>query len=153
MNHSSPNRHLLDLGRLVALIDGVYAVAMTLLVLDLKLPSESNDLVRALRAMTAGFLVYLIVFASIAGYSATAKCCQDHVARRHRLGICHPTCLPERILGLCNLDHVCTPSGVVGMQKISIGHKDNNIKGVLDLTNAILSDRYMNEIRRLPGNY
>jgi uncharacterized membrane protein len=68
MNHSSPNRHLLDLGRLVALIDGVYAVAMTLLVLDLKLPSESSDLAHALRAMAPGFLVYLIVFASIAGY-------------------------------------------------------------------------------------
>jgi len=66
--HSLPGHHLLDLGRLVALIDGVFAVAMTLLVLDLKLPSESSDLVRALRQMLPGFLVYLIAFASVAGY-------------------------------------------------------------------------------------
>jgi len=60
--------HLLDLGRLVALIDGVFAVAMTLLVLDLKLPSQSGNLVAALRQMLPGFFVYLIAFASIAGY-------------------------------------------------------------------------------------
>jgi uncharacterized membrane protein len=66
--HSLPDHHLLDLGRLVALIDGVFAVAMTLLVLDLKLPSESGDLPRALRQMLPGFLIYLIAFASVAGY-------------------------------------------------------------------------------------
>jgi uncharacterized membrane protein len=58
----------LDLGRLVSLIDGIFAVAMTLLVLDLKLPSQSSDLVHALWQMLPGFLVYLIAFASIAGY-------------------------------------------------------------------------------------
>jgi uncharacterized membrane protein len=66
--HSPPDHHLLDLGRLVALVDGVFAVAMTLLVLDLKLPSESGDLARALRQMLPAFLVYLIAFASVAGY-------------------------------------------------------------------------------------
>ncbi len=66
--HSLPDDHPLDMGRLVALIDGVFAVAMTLLVLDLKLPSESGDLGSALRQMLPGFLVYLIVFASVAGY-------------------------------------------------------------------------------------
>jgi uncharacterized membrane protein len=66
--HSLVDQHLMDLGRLVSLIDGVYAVAMTLLVLDLKLPSDSSDLARALRQMLPGFLVYLIVFASVAGY-------------------------------------------------------------------------------------
>jgi uncharacterized membrane protein len=57
-----------DLGRLITLIDGVFAVAMTLLVLDLKLPPGSSDLVNALKQMLPGFLVYLIAFASIAGY-------------------------------------------------------------------------------------
>jgi TMEM175 potassium channel family protein len=63
-----PSPEFPELGRLVSLIDGVFAVAMTLLVLDLKLPSESGDLPRALRQMLPGFLVYLIAFASIAGY-------------------------------------------------------------------------------------
>jgi uncharacterized membrane protein len=66
--HSQLDHPPLDLGRLVALIDGVFAVAMTLLVLDLKLPSDTGDLVSALKQMLPGVLVYLIVFASIAGY-------------------------------------------------------------------------------------
>jgi uncharacterized membrane protein len=67
-----------DLGRLDALIDGVFAVAMTLLVLDLKLPSGTRDLLSALRQMLPGFLVYLIAFASIAGYWTI-----HHFAFRH----------------------------------------------------------------------
>jgi uncharacterized membrane protein len=63
-----PNTQFTDLGRLTTLIDGVFAVALTLLVLDLKLPSASGNLVFALRQMFPGFLVYLIVFASVAGY-------------------------------------------------------------------------------------
>ena len=66
--HSVLDRHLIEPGRLVTLIDGVFAVAMTLLVLDLKLPSENGELASSLRQMLPGFLVYLIVFASIAGY-------------------------------------------------------------------------------------
>jgi uncharacterized membrane protein len=63
-----PNPELFELGRLISLIDGVYAVALTLLVLDLKLPSESGELPRALAQMLPGFLIYLIAFASVAGY-------------------------------------------------------------------------------------
>jgi uncharacterized membrane protein len=62
------DRHAIDIKRLVAFIDGVYAVALTLLVLDLKLPSGSGDLPHALLQMLPGFLVYLIVFTSVAGY-------------------------------------------------------------------------------------
>jgi TMEM175 potassium channel family protein len=68
ITHSITNHHLVEPGRLLALIDRVFAVAMTLLVLDLKLPSESGDLTTTLEQMLPGFLVYLIVFASIAGY-------------------------------------------------------------------------------------
>jgi len=66
--YSVINQHLTEPNRLVALIDGVFAVAMTLLVLDLKLPTETNDLASSLLEMIPGFLVYLIVFASVAGY-------------------------------------------------------------------------------------
>jgi uncharacterized membrane protein len=67
-DREEPLSHLMGLGRLVALIDGVFAVALTLLVLDLKLPSGSGDLASALAQMLPGFVVYLIVFASVAGY-------------------------------------------------------------------------------------
>jgi uncharacterized membrane protein len=40
--------HLPNPDRLIALIDGVYAVALTLLILDLRLPPEENNLSRAL---------------------------------------------------------------------------------------------------------
>jgi uncharacterized membrane protein len=65
---SQNDHHLVDLGRLVTLIDGVFAVAITLLVLDLKLPYDSGSLVNALKQMLPSFFVYLITFASIAGY-------------------------------------------------------------------------------------
>jgi uncharacterized membrane protein len=66
---SQPQSSLfLDLGRLTFLIDGVFAVSLTLLVLDLKLPEGQGDLISSLRQMLPAFLVYLIVFASIAGY-------------------------------------------------------------------------------------
>jgi uncharacterized membrane protein len=63
--HESP---FSDLSRLIALVDGVFAVAMTLLVLDLKLPVGTNDLPEALKQLVPSFLVYIIVFTSIAGY-------------------------------------------------------------------------------------
>jgi uncharacterized membrane protein len=63
--HESP---FSELGRLTLLVDGVFAVAMTLLVLDLKLPVGSNDLSTALKQLIPSFVVYIIVFASIAGY-------------------------------------------------------------------------------------
>jgi uncharacterized membrane protein len=66
--HSSSDHHLMETGRLVALTDGVFAVAMTLLVLDLRLPAGNDNLRSALKHMLPGFLVYLIVFASVAGY-------------------------------------------------------------------------------------
>jgi uncharacterized membrane protein len=56
------------MGRLTFLIDGVFAVCITLLVLDLKLPDGNSNMVSALKNMMPGFLVYLIVFTSIAGY-------------------------------------------------------------------------------------
>lgn len=77
---SLDQRHV-DLGRLVALIDGVFAVAMTLLILDLKLPAGTGDLVSALRQMLPGFLVYLIAFASIAGYWVIHHFAFRHIAQ------------------------------------------------------------------------
>lgn len=66
--HALSDRRLWEPGRLVAFVDGVYAVALTLLVLDLKLPVGSVDLPSALRGMLPGFVVYLVAFGSIAGY-------------------------------------------------------------------------------------
>jgi uncharacterized membrane protein len=53
--------------RIDALTDGVFAVAMTLLVLDVRLPEEfqphdANELIGALRGLTAKFVPYVISF-------------------------------------------------------------------------------------------
>jgi uncharacterized membrane protein len=53
--------------RLDTFSDAIFAVAMTLLVLDLKLPT-SGDLPQQLRQMLPKVLIYLLVFASVAGY-------------------------------------------------------------------------------------
>ena len=69
MKLASPfNDELLGIERLVALIDGVFAVAITLLVLDLRLSPEKQDLPHALQQMAPSLVIYLIVFASVAGY-------------------------------------------------------------------------------------
>jgi uncharacterized membrane protein len=54
-------------GRIDALTDGVFAVAMTLLVLDVRLPEEfhphdANELLQALRGLTPKFVPYMISF-------------------------------------------------------------------------------------------
>src|ERR1700761_8014132 len=59
-----------NLGRLEALSDGVFAVAMTLLVLDLKAPAaeiihNERDLWAALVALSPRFLVYLMSFVTL----------------------------------------------------------------------------------------
>jgi uncharacterized membrane protein len=55
---------LLDLERLVFLIDGVFAITLTLLILDLRLPT--GDLRQALVGLLPRLAIYLFAFATIA---------------------------------------------------------------------------------------
>ena len=58
---------LLDLQRLLFLTDGVFAITITLLVLDLKLPAgPRQDLPLSLLGILPRFLVYLFAFVTIA---------------------------------------------------------------------------------------
>ncbi len=52
-------------GRLHALIDGVSAIALTLLVLDLPRPAHSAQLVHALLHEWPSYVAYLVSFATI----------------------------------------------------------------------------------------
>jgi TMEM175 potassium channel family protein len=69
-----------NLDRLIALVDGIFAVAMTLLVLDLKLPAD-RSLADALQKMLPGFAIYLITFASVVGYWYMHHSTFQYVAR------------------------------------------------------------------------
>ena len=55
--------------RLIFLVDGVFAITMTLLVLELRPPElETSDLAAALQAMLPRLYIYLIAFYSIANH-------------------------------------------------------------------------------------
>lgn len=62
----SPRPGLLPTSRLEAFSDGVFAIAITLLVLDLKVP-EGGDLVHELGTRWPSFVSYLVSFAFIGG--------------------------------------------------------------------------------------
>jgi uncharacterized membrane protein len=57
-----------EFNRIVAFSDGVFAIAMTLLVLGLTIPSGVTDLTRALLDDKGDFLAYAISFAVLARY-------------------------------------------------------------------------------------
>jgi uncharacterized membrane protein len=57
-----------EFSRIVAFSDGVFAIAMTLLVLGLTIPSGVKDLTRALLDDQGDFLAYAISFAVLARY-------------------------------------------------------------------------------------
>jgi uncharacterized membrane protein len=57
-----------DLGRLGAFTDGVMAVAITLLVLNIEVPRQTDDLERALVDLLPSLGVYLLSFALIGRY-------------------------------------------------------------------------------------
>ena len=63
--------NLLPKGRLDAFADGVFAIAITLLVLDLSIPEVSEDIIPALMQEWPDFLAYLISFAFIGSVSIT----------------------------------------------------------------------------------
>ncbi len=62
-----------SLGRLLTLSDGIFAISMTLLALDLQVPNLGNhpsdaSLRHALAANDASYLSFLLTFYVVAGY-------------------------------------------------------------------------------------
>ena len=63
---AGPLRRGLPTGRLEALSDGVFAIAITLLVLDIAIPASTNqDLLRSLGHLWPSFLAYVVSFSTI----------------------------------------------------------------------------------------
>ena len=68
MEHLSvPAGHFLPVTRLEAFSDGVFAIAITLLILDLHVPQSPDRLIAQLAAEWPSFLGYLVSFAFIGG--------------------------------------------------------------------------------------
>lgn len=75
--------------RLAALSDGIFAVAMTLLVLDLRLPAaqsihSEHDLWRALAALSPRLLTYLMSFLTLGIFWVGQQTQLNHLARSNR---------------------------------------------------------------------
>lgn len=97
---------LIQKSRLDALVDGVFAVAMTLLVIDIKLPDQFHpatgaELLDALSALRTQFLVYVISFlvlglrwASLAQASKPHETVGDRFLRWSLIHLFLITCIP-----------------------------------------------------------
>ena len=64
---SAPRAGLLPKSRLDAFTDGVLAIVITLLVLELDVPEESTDLLAALGEQWASYLAYIVSFVFVGG--------------------------------------------------------------------------------------
>ena len=62
-----PSGHFLPATRLEAFSDGVFAIAITLLILNLRVPDSSDRLINQLAAEWPSFLGYLVSFSFIGG--------------------------------------------------------------------------------------
>jgi uncharacterized membrane protein len=67
--------NFINLERLIFLVDGVFAITLTLLVLDLRPPeAEASTLAQGLLGMLPRLLVYLIAFYTIANHWDFSTC-------------------------------------------------------------------------------
>jgi uncharacterized membrane protein len=65
-DNASTRRPLREAGRLEAFSDGVFAIALTLLVLDLRAPTEKGDFAHTLAIDWPAYLAYVAAFLTIA---------------------------------------------------------------------------------------
>ena len=65
MGDSGPLREASDTSRLETFSDGVFAIAITLLILDVRVPHVEHDLGRALLALWPNYVGYVVSFLTI----------------------------------------------------------------------------------------
>jgi uncharacterized membrane protein len=73
-----------DVGRLVAFSDGVFAITITLLVLEIKLPGDHRNLLHGLLALWPSYLAYAVTFLFIGQVWANHHVVFDHVRAADR---------------------------------------------------------------------
>jgi len=64
-----------DPGRLVAFSDGVFAITVTLLVLEIRRPAEYTNLLHSLVALWPSYLAYAVTFLFIGQCGLTITSC------------------------------------------------------------------------------
>jgi uncharacterized membrane protein len=73
-----------DPARVVAFSDGVVAIAVTLLVLDLRPPADTSHLIRSLAALWPSYVSYIITFMLVAQVWANHHVLFDHIRHADR---------------------------------------------------------------------
>jgi len=76
--HDSPSAHRTP-GRLVAFSDGVFAIAITLLILEIRPPAEYGNLLHELAALWPSYLAYALTFLFIGQVWANHHVMFDHI--------------------------------------------------------------------------
>jgi uncharacterized membrane protein len=76
----SASTHYVNLERLLFLVDGVFAITITLLVLELRPPEDTTSLAKALLGMLPRLYIYLIAFYSIANHWVVHQRMFRHIA-------------------------------------------------------------------------
>jgi uncharacterized membrane protein len=73
-----------DTGRLVAFSDGVFAITITLLVLEIKPPTDDENLLHGLLALWPSYLAYAVTFLFIGQVWANHHVMFDHIRAADR---------------------------------------------------------------------
>ena len=74
-----------DPGRLVAFSDGVFAITITLLILEIRPPSDYTNLLHGLLALWPSYLAYVVTFLFIGQVWANHHVMFDHIRAADRL--------------------------------------------------------------------
>ena len=74
-----------DTGRLVAFSDGVFAITITLLVLEIRPPTEDSNLLHGLVALWPSYLAYALTFLFIGQVWANHHVMFDHIRAADRV--------------------------------------------------------------------
>jgi uncharacterized membrane protein len=105
----SYSTNYVNLERLTFLVDGVFAITMTLLVLELRPPETgTSDLVQSLLAMLPRLYIYFIAFYSIANHWVVHQRMFRHITT------CDTTMLWLTILGLLFVTLIPASTAIVG---------------------------------------
>src|SRR3954462_11733852 len=80
----SPSVHR-DTGRLVAFSDAVFAITITLLILEIRPPTDYTDLLHGLLALWPSYLAYAITFLFIGQVWANHHVMFDHIGAADRV--------------------------------------------------------------------
>jgi uncharacterized membrane protein len=95
-----PRRRGFRTGRLEAFSDGVFAIAVTLLVLDITVPGDAGQhLLRSVADLWPSYLAYVVSFATIGaawlGHNAITRVPRAH---RRRIRAPEPAAAPRRLV-------------------------------------------------------